>query len=66
MGRENLGLFVRKDFLVVNGDVFEYEVVCLVGFEDYLNIVKSLCWIIDWRSCLFVMEYMRYDFYSVI
>lgn len=46
--------------------IFEREVVVLVVFEDYKNIVKIYGWIIGKRSCFFVLEYMDDDFFSLL
>lgn len=54
----------RKDFPGVKGDIFQSEAVRLFKLKDHPNIVKTLCWTVDSRSCSLVMEYMRDDLSS--
>ena len=63
---ESKARLARKDFPGVKGDVFESEVIPLFELHDHPNVVKTLCWTVDNRSCSLVMEYMKDDLSSVM
>ncbi|KAG0555597.1 hypothetical protein KC19_12G180600 [Ceratodon purpureus] len=56
----------RKDFPGVKGDIFEREVIRLFEVSNHPNVVKTLGWTVDKRSCSLVMEYVRDDLSSIM
>ncbi|KAG0599871.1 hypothetical protein M758_12G184200 [Ceratodon purpureus] len=56
----------RKDFPGVKGGIFEREVIRMFEVSNHPNVVKTLGWTVDKRSCSLVMEYVRDDLSSIM